>query len=92
MDTPKLKIFQLKDLHEIPQIKSLSRDEIFNMEVVANVLPFRVNNYVIEELIDWSNIPKDPIFQLTFMNKEMLTSLHFNKWLVQLKINYQITW
>lgn len=79
MDTPKLKIFQLKDLHEIPQIKSLSQDEIFNMEVVANVLPFRVNNYVIEELIDWSNIPKDPIFQLTFMNKEMLNSIHFNK-------------
>lgn len=79
MDTPKLKIFQLKDLHEISQIKSLSQDEIFNMEVVANVLPFRVNNYVIEELIDWSNIPKDPIFQLTFMNKEMLNSIHFNK-------------
>lgn len=79
MISPKLKIFQLKDLYNIPQLEVLSKEEIFNMEVVANILPFRVNNYVIEELIDWSNVPQDPIFQLTFMNKEMLSSLHFNK-------------
>ena len=27
------------------------------MRVVTKVLPFRVNNYVINELIDWNNIP-----------------------------------
>ena len=32
----------------------------------ASVLPMRANNYVIDELIDWSNIPDDPIFQLVF--------------------------
>ncbi|MBK8944456.1 MAG: lysine 2,3-aminomutase [Ignavibacteriae bacterium] len=79
MNTPKLKIFQLKDLYNIPQLKILPKTEIFNMEVVANVLPFRVNNYVIEELIDWSNIPEDPIFQLTFMHKDMLSPPYFNK-------------
>ncbi len=42
------------------------------MRVVASVLPFRVNQYVIEELIDWSNVPNDPIFQLTFPQREML--------------------
>ncbi len=40
--------------------------------MVANVLPFRVNQYVIDELIDWTNIPNDPIFQLTFPQPGML--------------------
>jgi hypothetical protein len=32
------------------------------MRVVSSVLPFRVNDYVIKELIDWSRVPDDPIF------------------------------
>jgi KamA family protein len=32
-----------------------------------------VNAYVIEELIDWSKVPEDPIFQLTFPQRDMLT-------------------
>jgi len=31
-----------------------------------------VNNYVIDELIDWSDAPDDPIFRLTFPQPEML--------------------
>jgi KamA family protein len=42
------------------------------MKAVSAVLPFRVNNYVVEELIDWSNIPADPIYQLTFPQPDML--------------------
>ncbi|NIP76193.1 MAG: lysine 2,3-aminomutase, partial [Xanthomonadales bacterium] len=42
------------------------------MKAVSAVLPFRVNNYVLEELIDWSNVPDDPIYQLTFPQPEML--------------------
>ncbi len=42
-------------------------------------MPFRVNNYVIEELIDWNNVPDDPIFQLTFMQKDMLNDDQFGR-------------
>jgi len=42
------------------------------MKAVASVLPFRVNNYVVEDLIDWANIPDDPMYQLTFPQPEML--------------------
>jgi KamA family protein len=49
------------------------------MKAVAAVLPFRVNDYVIEELIDWSNIPDDPIFQLTFPQPEMLSRQELNR-------------
>lgn len=42
------------------------------MQAVAKILPFRTNNYVVEELIDWSRIPEDPLFQLTFPQPQML--------------------
>merc|ERR1719305_422903 len=41
-------------------------DNLEQFLTLAAVLPFRTNNYVVEELIDWSNVPEDPIFQLTF--------------------------
>lgn len=48
------------------------------MKVVASVLPFRVNEYVIEELIDWNRVPEDPIYQFTFPQKGMLAPEHFD--------------
>ncbi|MCB0730866.1 MAG: lysine 2,3-aminomutase [Ignavibacteriae bacterium] len=75
----KLKIYQLRNLEEIPQLKVLSKEELFNIKVVSNVLPFRTNNYVVEELIDWSKVPDDPIFQLTFMQKDMLSNSQFSR-------------
>ncbi|MBZ0172124.1 MAG: hypothetical protein K8E66_07080, partial [Phycisphaerales bacterium] len=47
--------------------------------VVSSVLPFRVNQYVIDELIDWSNVPDDPIFQLTFPQRGMLAPEHYDR-------------
>ena len=38
---------------------------------VAAILPFRVNSYVLDELIDWTAVPDDPIFRLTFPQPEM---------------------
>jgi len=75
----KMKFYSLRDIDNIPQLQMLSKEERFNIKVVSNVLPFRVNNYVVEELINWANIPFDPIFQLTFMQKEMLTDDQFNR-------------
>jgi KamA family protein len=49
------------------------------MKVVASVLPFRVNEYVVEELIDWNQVPADPIFQLTFPQPGMLAPGHFER-------------
>ncbi len=49
------------------------------MKAVASVLPFRVNNYVVDHLIDWSDIPNDPLYQLTFPQPEMLSLPHFSK-------------
>ncbi|MFD0306396.1 KamA family radical SAM protein [Streptomyces sp. NPDC127119] len=46
------------------------------VERFSMVLPFRVNDYVLSELIDWSDIPADPVFQLVFPQPGMLPAAH----------------
>lgn len=76
-DFTQFRVFNENRLDAIPQIQSMSPERRFEMKVIASVLPFRVNEYVINELIDWSNIPNDPIFQLTFPQRGMLLDEDF---------------
>ena len=66
----------MHSFHKMPQYNYLTEEQV-NIRVVGNVLPFKVNNYVLDELIDWSDVENDP-FQLTFLRKECSLSL-FNK-------------
>ncbi len=77
MESKRLKIYSAKDIDLIQQLNALSEEEKFNIKVVSKVFPFRTNNYVVEELIDWSKVPDDPIYQLTFMQKGMLSDDKF---------------
>ena len=78
-ESPSIKSYTLANLRKLPQIEKFSEQEIFEMEVVGNVLPFKANNYVIEQLIDWNNTQNDSIFALTFPQKGMLKSEHFDQ-------------
>ncbi|MCC7507851.1 MAG: lysine 2,3-aminomutase [Planctomycetes bacterium] len=69
----KFKVFTRGSLDSIPQLARLGAERRLAMKAVAHVLPFKVNNYVLEELIDWDNVPADPMFQLTFPQQGMLT-------------------
>ncbi|MBN1447519.1 MAG: lysine 2,3-aminomutase [Bacteroidetes bacterium] len=71
--------FTERNLENITQITQLSPDLRFDMHVVSSVLPFKVNSYVVNQLIDWSDIPDDPIFQLTFPQKGMLSEEHYSR-------------
>jgi len=62
-------------LDRLPQLQRLNGDQRVALEAVSAVLPFRVNDYVVSELIDWDDIPSDPIFQLTFPQPGMLEPL-----------------
>ena len=75
----RFKVFTLRDLKSIPQVGELPESLQFEMEVVASVLPFRVNAYVVNELIDWSRVPEDPIFQLVFPQRGMLKQGHYDR-------------
>lgn len=71
--------YTVSNFESIPQVASLPDDLKFAIKVVAQVLPFKVNQYVIDELIDWSNVPDDPMFQLTFPQPGMLEPEQFNR-------------
>ncbi len=69
--------FTLFNYKKIPQLKHLTEQEIFDIEVVGNVLPFKTNNYVIDELIDWNNYKEDPIYVLNFPQRGMLSDENY---------------
>jgi len=73
------KAFSSAQLDDIPQVASLPEERRFAMRVVSQVLPFRVNRYVLDQLIDWSRVPDDPVFQLTFPQRGMLSDEHFGR-------------
>ena len=88
--SPAIKSYTLSNLRKIPQIEKFSEEQIFEMEVVAQVLPFKANNYVIEQLIDWDNVPGDSMFNLTFPQKHMLKSEHYDMMASVLRNNSSI--
>ncbi len=71
--------YGLHDFRRIPQMGLLTDEEKFVIEVVGNVLPFKVNNYVLDELVDWNNFEDDPMYRLTFPQKGMLSQEHFSQ-------------
>lgn len=77
--SPKYQSYTLQNFRKIPQIQQLSPEKLFEIEVVGNILPFKANNYVVEELIQWDKVPNDPFFILTFPQKEMLQPQHFEE-------------
>lgn len=70
---PRLKLYDTRTIGDVPRVRTaLSSEALFDLRVVSAVLPFRTNNYVVEELIDWDTVPDDPIFRLTFAQRGML--------------------
>ena len=71
-NAPSFKVFTQAQLNRIPQFSHLPVDVRTGIEVAASVFPFRINQYVIDELIDWDNWITDPLFRLLFPQPEML--------------------
>jgi len=74
---PRLRMYGRNHISRIRQLERLTRGQLTALRVASLVTPFRVNDYVLEELIDWSNIPSDPIYQLTFPQAGMLDHTDF---------------
>lgn len=68
----KYKVFTRDNITHLAQYRALPPEIQFDIQVVSAVLPFRVNQYVVDELIQWENIPQDPMYQLTFPQRGML--------------------
>lgn len=77
----KLSTYSLHNYKTLPQAEKLTSELKEAIDVVGNVFPFKTNNYVIDELIDWDNVAEDPFFKLTFPQIDMLS-----------KNNYSLMW
>ncbi|MCB1746156.1 MAG: lysine 2,3-aminomutase [Gammaproteobacteria bacterium] len=75
----RFQVYNERQLDQIAALRQVDAAARFDMQVVANVLPFRVNQYVIDELIDWQAVPDDPIYQLTFPQRGMLEAEAFSR-------------
>ena len=71
-DTGRYRPVDLRTVEAAPQWALLEEELRTAIQVVGEVLPFRTNRYVMDHLINWSNVPHDPIFQLVFPQREML--------------------
>lgn len=69
---PKFKPFIRQTIAHSRQWEWIPPDLQEAVQVVSHVLPFRTNEYVLDHLIDWNNIPDDPIYRLTFPHRDML--------------------
>lgn len=78
IESLKIRFYGAKNLDSIPQLSNLSEQDRLGIKAVAQVLPFLTNNYILEQLIDWNNVPNDPMFRLTFPHPEMLESKDYN--------------
>jgi L-lysine 2,3-aminomutase len=78
-DTGQYKAYALGNFRNIPQMEHLPEELKFDIEVVGQVLPFKTNNFVIDHLIDWDRAPEDPLFILTFPQREMLLAHHYDE-------------
>lgn len=73
----KFKPYTRQTISQAPQWQLLSADLKEAVQVVSRVLPFRTNHYVMDELIDWTNVPNDPIYRLTFPHRDMLSPAEY---------------
>ena len=77
--TPRYRAITEHHFGRIPQLATIPRDARLAMQVVSRVLPFRTSAYVVDELIDWSRVPDDPLYQLTFPQAGMLEQRDFDR-------------
>ena len=77
VDLPQFRAYGRRHLDRLPEIAHLSVEQRVALKAVSMALPFRVNDYILRELIDWDDIPNDPIYQLTFPQAGMLDPADF---------------
>ncbi|GAA4923547.1 L-lysine 2,3-aminomutase [Stackebrandtia albiflava] len=68
----RFRAYTTRHLDELLERAGLSGEQRLRARAVATVLPFRTNAYVVDELIDWSAAPDDPMYRLVFPQEDML--------------------
>ncbi|WP_097230328.1 KamA family radical SAM protein [Streptomyces zhaozhouensis] len=72
VQSPRFRAFGPKQIHAIAKRFPLSAEQVKTVELISQVLPFRVNEYALSELVDWESVPDDPMFRMVFPQRGML--------------------
>jgi L-lysine 2,3-aminomutase len=72
LETQRYRAHGPRQLDDIAARYPVPADVLRTVRLVSLVLPFRVNEYVLSQLIDWDRVPDDPLFQLVFPQRGML--------------------
>jgi len=75
----RFRAYTAKHLDALTERAGLSASERLAIRAVGMVLPFRTNEYVIENLIDWHAVPDDPMFRLVFPQAGMLPAAELRR-------------
>jgi KamA family protein len=75
----RFRAFTAKHLDGLAARAGLSTTERLAIRAVGMVLPFRTNEYVLENLIDWDAAPADPIFRLVVPQPGMLPAADIDR-------------
>lgn len=75
----KFKPYTRETIGQAPQWERIPAELREAVQVISRVLPFRTNQYVMEQLIDWDNIPDDPIYRLVFPHRDMLSAEEYKR-------------
>lgn len=72
MEAEKFKAYNARSIVDSPYWFKIPDGVKESLGLISRVLPFRTNEYVLRELIDWDRVPDDPIFRLVFPHPDML--------------------
>jgi L-lysine 2,3-aminomutase len=65
-------VYSAEALAALPAIRALGPEWVAGLKAAAAVLPTKVSTYAVEQLIDWDNLPDDPLFVSLVPQPEML--------------------
>jgi L-lysine 2,3-aminomutase len=74
---PALRAVSGHRLRDLVLERTRSPDLAHEVDVVSQVLPFKVSSYVVDELIDWDRAPDDAMYRLVFPHRDMLDPADF---------------
>lgn len=75
----KYKSYNINNFETIPQHPLFDKQMIEDVKIVGDIYPFKTNNYVLNKLINWENMPDDPMFRLNFPHRNMLREENYDK-------------
>ncbi|KAB8161579.1 lysine 2,3-aminomutase [Streptomyces sp. 3MP-14] len=73
VETPRFRAFGPRQIDAIAKRFPLTPEQVETVRLISQVLPFRVNEYTLSELVDWDRVPDDPMFRMVFPQRGMLS-------------------